>query len=218
MSGQGRLLRVGLTDNTSAQRTPQNPLHLIPAAARASFVPRFGAMRRPAPGEDDLTRRSVDAPRAAGEVIAVSGHVADARGVPQPGVLLEIWNANSFGRYDHPDDPGRAPLDPLFAGFGRALTDAEGRYRFLTILPAPYLARPDIDRWRPAHVHLSLIGGGSRLVTQMYFPGDRLLAGDPSFQLLGEAGARHLARPVDRKADDVSAAFQFDIVAGSCET
>jgi protocatechuate 3,4-dioxygenase beta subunit len=213
MSALGRLLRVGVTDNTSAQRTPRNRLHLIPPAARASFTPRFGAMPVPAPGENDLTRRAIGAPRAAGEAIAVSGRVTDARGIPQAGVLLEIWNANSFGRYDHPDDPGRAPLDPLFAGFGRALTDAQGCYQFLTIRPAPYLARPDIDRWRPAHVHLSLIGGGSRLVTQMYFPGDRLLGGDPSFQLLGARGPRHIARPV-HGTQDVSAAFAFDIVAG----
>jgi protocatechuate 3,4-dioxygenase beta subunit len=213
MTRQGRQLHVGETDNTSAQRTPRNRLHLIPAAARASFAPRFLPVPRPAPGEDDLTRRSLGAPRAAGEAIAVSGRVTDVGGRPQSGVLLEIWNANSFGRYDHPDDPGRAPLDPLFEGLGRVLTDAEGRYRFLTIRPASYLARPDIDRWRPAHIHLSLIGGGSRLVTQMYFPGDRLLAGDPSFRLLGETGMRHLARPLDAAAEDASAAFAFDIVA-----
>jgi protocatechuate 3,4-dioxygenase beta subunit len=188
-------------------------LYKIPPAARASFVPHIPSGLRLAPGEDDLTRRGIGAPRATGEAICVGGRVTDASGRPQPGVLLEIWNANSLGRYDHPGDPGRAPLDPHFAGLGRTVTDQDGCYRFLTIRPGAYLARPDIGRWRPAHIHLSLIGGVTRIVTQMYFPQDPYLSGDPSFQLLGDAAARHIGVPGTSFAD-TSASFDFDIVTG----
>ena len=98
--------------------------------------------------------------------------------------LVEIWQANAAGRYVHKADQHDAPLDPNFLGAGRCMTDNEGRYRFLTIKPGAYPWGNHPNAWRPNHIHFSLFGDyfGSRLVTQMYFPGDPLLALDPIFQ------------------------------------
>lgn len=208
----GRRLRIGETDLASVARTPRCRLRAIPLAARASFITPLVTVPKLAPGENDLTRRSPEAPRAAGEMILIKGRIVDERGRSRAGTLLEIWNADANGRYDHPDDPARVPLDPLFAGSGRTLTDSDGKYEFLTIRPAPYLARADIDRWRPAHIHLSLIGPATRLVTQMYFPDDPLLFSDPSFQLLDEAKGRHIGRAFSSDGAEDSPGFEFDIV------
>ena len=103
----------------------------------------------------------------------------DGRGIPH--TLVEIWQANAAGRYRHSGDNHPAPLDPNFLGAGRAITDDEGRYRFLTIKPGAYPWRNHHNAWRPAHIHFSLFGPAllSRLVTQMYFPNDPLIPQDP---------------------------------------
>lgn len=205
---QGRVLPVGPTDNTSAQRTPAAPLWVVPAEARASFAPYVEQVPPLRAGENDLTRVAPGRPLAAGEAIDITGTLADDRGRPIAHALVEIWNASALGRYAHPEDPARVPLDPNFLGIGRALTDAAGRYRFRTIRPGAYLARPDIGRWRPAHVHFSVLGGAARLVTQMYFAGDRYNAADPAYILLGDAATRH------HGVAEGSAAYRFDIVIG----
>lgn len=210
----GRQYAIGPTDLTSEKRTPSQPLRLIPAKARASFVPFVERAPGLRAGENDLTRLAPGRPRAEGEVISLSGRLLDEQGRPQCGVLLEIWNANKWGRYTHVDDPGNNPLDPNFVGNGRTLTDETGAYRFLTINPAAYLARPDIDRWRPKHVHFSVIGGTSRMITQMYFPDDPLLAKDPCFHLLGAAGERHIAKIGPSSVEDAIFDCRFDIVLG----
>lgn len=209
MLEQGRILPVGPTDNTSAQRTPASPLWVVPPQARASFAPYVDRVPPVRPGENDLTRIAPGRPLAAGEAIDIAGSLTDDRGRPIAGALIEIWNANAQGRYTHDEDPApRERLDPNFLGIGRTLTDADGRYRFRTIRPAAYLARPDIGRWRPSHVHFSILGGSARLVTQMYFAGDRYNEGDPAFILLGDAATRHIA------IADGPVAYRFDIVAG----
>lgn len=210
----GRLLRIGPTDNTSDQRTPRHPLRLIPAAARESFVPVIPARTPLGPHEADLTRIAPDRPLAQGEAIEVSGRVLNEHGRPQGDVLVEIWNANTHGRYTHAEDRADLPLDPHFLGVGRLRTDVEGRYRFRTILPGAYLARPDIGRWRPRHIHLSLLGGPARLVTQMYFPGDPHNATDPMAILMGDAFALNIGRPCDTEAPDLFGGYRFDIVVG----
>lgn len=210
----GRRLQVGPTDRTSAARTPMQPLIPIPPAARRSFTPFIERLPGVRAGENDLTRIAPGRPRAEGDVLALSGRVMDQYGRPLRRTLIEIWNANKWGRYTHVDDPAREPLDPNFLGFGRCVTDDEGRYDFLTIRPAHYLARPDIGRWRPAHVHFSVRGGGARLITQMYFAGDEHLPRDPCFALLGDAAGRHVvdARPSSAPGADLEA--RFDIVVG----
>ena len=188
---RGRLMLPGPTDGAAERRVPSERLHLIPEAARRSFVPWVADLPGLKLGENDLTRIAPGRPQAEGEVIEISGHVLDEFGRPVRNTLVEIWNANKWGRYTHVKDPVRERLDPNFLGFGRTMTDEAGRYRFRTIMPGSYLARPDIDRWRPAHVHVSIRGGSARLIAQMYFAGDPHLARDPMFILLGEAQPRH---------------------------
>jgi protocatechuate 3,4-dioxygenase beta subunit len=129
---------------------------------------------------------------AMGERIVVSGRVLDEDGRPQPRMLVELWQANAAGRYLHPADQHDAPLDPNFAGCGRILTDDEGRYRVVTIRPGAYPWGNHPNAWRPAHIHFSVFGPAfaTRLVTQMYFPGDPLLAADPIFNCTADESAR----------------------------
>ena len=112
---------------------------------------------------------------------------------PIPDILLEVWQPNAAGRYDHADDQHDAPLDPNFLGAGRCVTDEEGRYRFITIKPGAYPWGNHYNAWRPSHIHFSLFGPSilTRLVTQMYFPGDPLLELDPIFKAV-PAVARNL--------------------------
>ncbi len=106
----------------------------------------------------------------------MSGRLLDGNGRPIRDSLIEIWQANAAGRYAHRWDRWPAPLDPNFSGGGRCVTDADGRYSFVTIKPGPYPWGNHHNAWRPAHIHFSLLGTqfAQRLVTQMYFPGDPL--------------------------------------------
>jgi len=110
--------------------------------------------------------------RAAGQIIHVMGRILNVDGRPVRGARVELWQANTYGRYTHPSDTNPAPLDPSFEGFAVQSTDAEGRYRFKTIKPGAYPATAD---WmRPPHLHFEVTGKINRLVTQMYFPGEPL--------------------------------------------
>jgi protocatechuate 3,4-dioxygenase, beta subunit len=110
--------------------------------------------------------------RAAGQIIYVMGRILNVDGQPVRGARVELWQANTYGRYTHPSDTNPAPLDPSFEGFAVQSTDAEGRYRFKTIKPGAYPATAD---WmRPPHLHFEVTGKINRLVTQMYFPGEPL--------------------------------------------
>jgi protocatechuate 3,4-dioxygenase beta subunit len=161
-------------------RAPGRPL--------VSGVPDMAGPRfEGAVDDDDLTRRG-----PLGERIIVTGTVLGADGRPVPGALVELWQANAAGRYDHPVDDHPAPLDPNFHGAGRCLTDEAGRYRFVTVKPGAYPWKNHHNAWRPAHVHFSVFGRtfAERLVTQMYFPADPLFPYDPIFQSVAAAGAR----------------------------
>ena len=127
-----------------------------------------------------------------GERIIVSGRVLGGDGRPVRNALIEIWQANSAGRYAHQVDQHPAPLDPNFTGAGRCLTDDDGHYRFVSIKPGSYPWRNHDNAWRPAHIHLSVFGRAftERLVTQMYFPGDPLFAYDPIYQSVRDPQAR----------------------------
>jgi protocatechuate 3,4-dioxygenase beta subunit len=131
------------------------------------------------PAVADLTRRHAGTPL--GQRIIVQGHVLDEDHRPVPRTVIEIWQANAAGRYIHPLDNWDAPLDPNFTGAGRVITDDEGRYRFVTVRPGAYPWGNHRNAWRPAHIHLSLLGPAfaTRLVTQMYFPDDPLIEIDP---------------------------------------
>src|SRR5882672_1585537 len=129
------------------------------------------------PQTSDLTRVSGRSGRAEGQILNVMGKVLNLAGEPVRNAKVEIWQANSHGRYTHPSDPNPAPLDTNFDGFAVLATDAEGRYRFTTIKPAAYPTGP--NSMRPAHIHFQVTRKQDRLVTQLYFEGDPNNATDP---------------------------------------
>jgi protocatechuate 3,4-dioxygenase beta subunit len=133
--------------------------------------------------DTDLTTLAGSAVRAQGEVVWVMGTVRDQNCVIVDGALVEIWQACASGRYNHSNDPNTAPLDPHFQYWGRAITDAQGRYAFKTIRPGAYPA--DRDWVRPPHIHFRVMKRGyHELVTQMYFAGEGLNADDRILQSL----------------------------------
>ena len=199
---------------SSVKRAPTQPLILLPATLSERTGPVFG-QSAVVDGYHDLTARHPGAPL--GERIVVTGRVLDEGGRPVRGALVEVWQANAAGRYRHKLDQHNAPLDPNFDGYGRALTDADGRYRFLTIRPGAYPWRNHPNAWRPAHIHFSLFGEGllSRLVTQMYFPGDPLLAYDPIYNCIPDEKAKQrLISEFDweNTSPEFALGFRFDIV------
>jgi protocatechuate 3,4-dioxygenase beta subunit len=166
------------------------------------------------PADVDLTRQHPGEP--IGERIILHGQVLDEDGRPVPGTLVEIWQANAAGRYAHGVDNHDAPLDPNFSGTGHAMTDGDGRYRFLTIMPGRYPFKNHYNAWRPAHVHFSLLGPNflTRLVTQMYFPGDPLQAFDPIYLGVPEHARNRVTCRFDLETTqpDWALAFRFDLV------
>jgi len=167
------------------------------------------------PTDCDLTAQHPGAPL--GERIVVTGRVRDEGGQPVRGALIEVWQANAAGRYQHKNDGHNAPLDPNFSGCGRALTDSEGRYKFLSIKPGAYPWGNHHNAWRPAHIHFSIFGDGllSRLVTQMYFPGDPLLPFDPIYNCISdELAKQRMISSFDWENTSplFALGFKFDIV------
>jgi protocatechuate 3,4-dioxygenase beta subunit len=178
--------------------------------------PVFGAHEL-GPLDHDLTQGHPGEPL--GERIIVTGQVLDGAGRPVPHTLVEVWQANASGRYAHHVDQHPAPLDPNFTGAGRCLTDADGRYRFVTVKPGAYPWRNHHNAWRPAHIHFSVFGTAftQRLITQMYFPGDPLFAFDPIFQSIPDEKARELliARfDLDTTEPEWALGYQWDIQLG----
>jgi len=133
----------------------------------------------------DLTRIPGRSGRAAGQVLNVMGRVRNLEGEPVRNAKVEVWQANSYGRYTHPSDTNPAPLDPNFEGSAVLTTDSEGHYRFKTIKPAAYPAGPNLIR--PAHIHFQVSGSQDRLVTQMYFENDPHNDKDPFLNSAGRA-------------------------------
>ena len=208
----GRVLPVVVHDRESETRTPSRPLYRMPDEARDGLTayPPLPPVRA---GEGDLTQIAPGRPRAAGEAVVIGGRILDEDLRPVRRTLVEVWNANLHGRYSHVIDAGRndAPLDPHFYGFGRVVTDDEGRYAIRTIKPGAYIARADIGWWRPPHVHFSIAGSGVRLVTQMYFPGEPLNERDFIYLIVPESDRhRVVGRPDTVSGGDRR--FQFDIV------
>lgn len=198
---------------STAKRHPKLPPVPLPTTLTEASGPVFSPARFPPLA--DLTR--VRGKPALGERIIVTGRVLDENGRPVPHTLVEIWQANAAGRYDHPNDQHDAPLDPHFHGEGRVFTDAEGWYRFLTIRPGSYPWRNHPNAWRPNHIHFSLFGEAfaQRLITQMYFPGDPLLALDPIYNAIPDASARErLVAKFDISVTEPEWAlgYRFDIV------
>jgi len=205
----------------TVRRAPSQGLVEVPRTL--SEVTGPGPVVSASGGEDtDLTTNSGTGEEAGGERIIVTGRVVDDEGNPIAHTLIEVWQANAGGRYRHRHDQHHAPIDVNFIGFGRCLTDRSGVYRFTTIRPGAYPWQNHENAWRPAHIHFSLFGAAvpSRLVTQMYFPGDPLLDLDPIFNSIPTAAARE--RLIARYAHDVTQpswalGFRFDVVLRGSE-
>jgi protocatechuate 3,4-dioxygenase beta subunit len=164
---------------STALRAPRAPLVRIPQTLTEVTGPGGCWDRLMGPAAADLTTQHGAMPL--GQRIIVTGRVLDEGGRPVPDTVMEIWQANAAGRYIHVRDQWDAPLDPNFTGAGRVVTDADGLYSFVTVRPGAYPWGNHRNAWRPAHIHLSLLGPAfaTRLVTQLYFPDDPLIEIDP---------------------------------------
>ena len=176
----------GFTVSGGVRSVFAQALKRTPGEILGPFYPVLRSVEKTA----DLTTRPGKPGRAAGQVIYAMGRVVDAQGQPVNGARVELWQANTHGRYTHPSDPNPAPLDPNFEGSAVLTTDSEGRYRFKTIKPAAYPAGP--NRMRPAHIHFQVSGRQDKIVTQMYFEGDPYNKTDPFLNSAGEAGRQEL--------------------------
>ena len=144
-----------------------------------------------------------------GERITVVGRVFDGDGAPVNDAMIEIWQANADGRYDHPDDQQEKLIDPNFHGFGRAATDEEGRFRFITIVPGAVAGSGGVAH--APHINVSIFARGllKRLVTRIYFPGEPLNPADP---LLASLPAARRSTLVARAGNSGPREFIFDIM------
>ncbi len=199
---------------SSILRHPTKSPTLVDPETIELFSPAFG-QRDVAAIESDLTLQHAGEPL--GERMTVSGRLLDSWGRPVPNQLIEIWQANSAGRYIHQRDQHPAPLDPNFTGAGRAVTNDAGEYSFTTIKPGPYPWKNHANAWRPAHIHFSVFGSSftQRLVTQMYFPGDPLFALDPIFNTIWRPQDRESLIGVydhDLTSPEWATGYRFDIV------
>jgi protocatechuate 3,4-dioxygenase beta subunit len=199
---------------STALRHPRQPLVYLPHTITEITGPQLGDVL--VTGEKDnnlLVQHGAD---PIGERIMIAGRVLDTEGKPLRKTLVEIWQANSAGRYRHRWDRWPAPLDPNFSGAGRCLTDDDGRYSFLTIKPGPYPWGNHYNAWRPAHIHFSLLGRAfaQRLVTQMYFPGDPFLPYDPIYNSVPDERGRErmlASFSIQGTQPNWAAAYEFDI-------
>jgi len=191
-------------------------LALLPKAVLAALIPTprqslgpFYPDELPLDSDNDLVRVEGREGIAKGEIADLSGRVLDADGQPIAGALVEIWQCDANGRYRHPRDDRRVPLDPNFQGYGRSTTDADGRYRFRTIKPVPYPGRAP-------HIHFAVSAPGREpLVTQMYVRGAPENRRDWLLNGVRDAAAREaLIVAFVPSADDPVAALkaQFDLV------
>jgi protocatechuate 3,4-dioxygenase beta subunit len=178
--------------------------------ARQAKGPFYPAANR-ADKDTDLTSVAGRAGQAIGVVVWVEGIVRDSECKVVPDTLVEIWQACASGRYDHPNDPNTAPLDPDFQYWGRAVTDVNGYYRFKTILPGAYPA--DVGWIRPPHIHFRVMKRGyNELITQMYFAGERLNDDDRILRSLNESEQKSVVVDfVPNASDERQGVFDIQI-------
>jgi protocatechuate 3,4-dioxygenase, beta subunit len=175
----------------SLTRTPLQPLIQRPLTLSELTGPT-GLERKLKVGDNDLSRAVAGGPRALGQLIQICGRVLDEDGSPVVGAVVEVWQANAAGKYIHEYDQTDSPIDPNFTGTGRMLSDQDGRFEFLSIKPGAYPVPESDWWWRPPHIHFSIFGPNwmSRLVTQMFFPGDPLNQSDLLFTSVRDEEAR----------------------------
>lgn len=207
-----------LTPNykTSVARSPRLAMLSLQGSLSEITGPTFGHSDID-PIDNDLIKNYAKTGDPVGERIIVHGRVLDGNGRGLPNTLVEIWQANAGGRYRHKKDAYLAPIDPNFGGCGRTLTDENGYYFFRTIKAGAYPWRNWVNNWRPAHIHVSVFGTAfaQRLITQMYFEGDPLIAKCPIVATIPEQRAiDQLVAPLDLNAAVPldCLAYKFDIV------
>ena len=207
--GLSGLVITGTLGSVFQQETQR---HLTPHVEMGPFYPRM----KPLDTDADLTVFAGKTGRAQGKVVHLSGRVLNHRGEPVSGAKIEIWQANTHGRYANVSDPNPAPLDPNFQGYGVQMTDNEGRYRFKTIKPGAYPTGP--NTMRPPHIHFEISGKANQLTTQMFFPGEPLNEKDFLFQELGKerdaALAKLLAPTKELEPDSIVAVFDIVLERG----
>jgi protocatechuate 3,4-dioxygenase beta subunit len=210
--GAGLALPVSLM---AASRAVAQACGLTPAQTTGPFFPVVDQVDK----DIDLTRVTGHDTTARGEFLRVRGRLLDEQCRPVAGVLVDLWQADTFGRYRHPADPNPARPDPDFQGWGQVVTDAEGRYSFRTIKPAAYplafLEDGRADRstgYRTPHIHFRASRRGyADLATQMYFAGERLNESDLVLRRVAVADRRKVVIEPDRDADGLPL-FAFDMV------
>ena len=206
LTNRRRLLQLALVAGGAALagRAAAAMLIATPTVALGPFYPDT----KPDDTDADLTVVTGRSKRATGTPLYVSGRVLDIRGSPLAAAEIEIWQANAFGRYHHPrDGDSSGALDPDFQGYGRLVTDSEGRYRIKTIKPPPYSGRTP-------HIHFNVASGRTRLTTQMFFEGDKGNERDFLYRNLGAderraSTGRWTDRNAGMEADAVVAAWDI---------
>ncbi len=198
-------------------RSPRQALISIGNSHGELNGPAFGHEVLGASDNDLVLNCAKQGQSAIGERIIVHGRVLDERGLGIPNVLIEVWQANAGGRYRHAMDSYCAPLDPNFGGCGRTLSRNSGEYEFRTIKPGPYPWPNGVNDWRPSHIHFSVFGHvfAQRLITQMYFEGDPLIALCPIVNTIPDKDAVEQLIAVYDHASTIpmnSRAYKFDIV------
>lgn len=145
-------------------------------------------------------------PGVAGERVRIEGRVVDADRKPVNDAAVEVWQANSHGRYAHPEDTRDLPLEASFRGYGRSLTDANGAFRFRTIKPGR-VPGPD-GKLQAPHLVATVFMRGllKQLLTRVYFPDEKANAEDPILALVPAARRTTL---IARRKGDV---LEWDIV------
>ena len=159
---------------------------------------------------EDARRNVLTRPETAGERIRIEGRVLDGDGMAVPDAMVEIWQANAHGRYNHPADQGPAALDPTFTGFGRSGSAEDGSYWFETIKPGPVPF--DGEKLQAPHICVTVFARGllNHLVTRLYFEDEPTNAGDPLLKCVpNDRQATLLARC---EPGDTVVVYRFDIV------
>jgi protocatechuate 3,4-dioxygenase, beta subunit len=173
----------------TAQRWPAEPLVRRPQTESELTGPKNLSKRLPVLRGDLAGHGDT---RAAGQLIHVRARVVDEDGAPVPGAVVEIWHCNASGKYIHPNDSNDAPVDPNFYGAARLVAGDSGLVELRTVKPGAYPVPDTAGWWRPPHVHFSVWGRIwlSRLVTQMFFPGEPLNGADPILNAIRDPQAR----------------------------
>jgi protocatechuate 3,4-dioxygenase, beta subunit len=172
-----RVLKMALASGVTLLAAPLSSIaQQVARRTPAQILGPFYPVIKPTDQDRDLTTIAGRAGRAQGQVIYVTGRVINRHGAPIAGAQMEIWQANSRGRYTHQSDQHDAPLDPNFEGYAQLVTDAEGRYQIKTIKPGAY--PDDSGAMRAPHIHFQVTGRVNRLVTQLYFAGEPLNEND----------------------------------------